>query len=202
MPQMSLISPTLNEAENLPPLFAKIAVALNGRAWEAVIVDDASSDGTPGVCADLAKNYPIKFLSRRYATNGLSGAVLHGMAQASGEYLVVMDADLQHPPERIPALLEPLEKNEADFVLGSRYVEGGGMAERFGLSRRFISRIATLLARPFAGQIHDPMSGFFALRRETYATAKHLTPIGYKIGLELMCKCQVKSVREIPIHFA
>ena len=129
MPQISLIIPTLNEAENLPSLFAKIAVALNGRSWEAVIVDDSSTDGTPAICADPSKDFPIKFLSRRYADNGLSGAVLHGMAQASGEFLVVMDADLQHPPERIAALLEPLEKNEAHFVIGSRYVEGGGMAE-------------------------------------------------------------------------
>ena len=201
MPQISLIIPTLNEAGNLPLLLPRIAGALAGREWEAVIVDDASVDQTPAVCEELAKRYPIRFFSRPYAINGLSGAVLHGMAQASGEFFAVMDADLQHPPERLPALLEPLEKGEADFVVGSRYVEGGGMAEKFGLLRRIISRGATLLARPFAGSIRDPMSGFFALRRETYEKAQHLTPIGYKIGLELMCKCQVNSVREVPIQF-
>jgi dolichol-phosphate mannosyltransferase len=201
MPQISLIIPTLNEAENLPLLLPRLAAALAGRDWEAVIVDDASRDATAAVCQELSKNHPIKFLSRLHATNGLSGAVLHGMAQASGAYFVVMDADLQHPPERIAPLLEPLEKGEADFTLGSRYIEGGGMAEKFGVIRRIISRGATLLARPFAGNTRDPMSGFFALRRETYQRARHLTPIGYKIGLELMCKCQVSSVREVPIHF-
>jgi len=86
MPEISLIIPTLNEAENLPLLLPKIAAALSGRDWEAIIVDDASTDQTPAVCVELVKRYPIKFLSRRYAENGLSGAVLHGMAQASGEF--------------------------------------------------------------------------------------------------------------------
>jgi dolichol-phosphate mannosyltransferase len=201
MPQISLIIPTINEAENLPELMPAIANALQGRDWEAIIVDDASTDGTPAICANLSKDYPIRLLSREYPTNGLSGAVLYGMAEAKGGVLVVMDADLQHPPERIPALIEPLESNTADFAVGSRYVEGGSMEERFGFMRRIISRLATLLASPFSGRVRDPMSGFFALRRETYLNAKRLTPIGYKIGLELMCKCQVKAVREVPIHF-
>src|SRR5436190_14251488 len=201
MPQISLIIPTINEAENLPNLMARLAEALLGRDWEAIIVDDASTDGTPAVCETLSKDFPLRLLVRQYPTNGLSGAVLHGMAEAKGEFLVVMDADLQHPPERILALLEVLEKQDADFAVGSRYVDGGSMEERFGLMRRFLSRFATFLARPFAGKVRDPMSGFFALRRETYLRAKRLTPIGYKIGLELMCKCQVKAVREVPIHF-
>src|SRR6185436_12143042 len=201
MPQISLIIPTINEAENLPILMARLAEALKGRDWEAIIVDDASNDGTPAVCQSLSKDFPIKILSREYPTNGLSGAVLFGMAEAKGDFLVVMDADLQHPPEKVSALLEPLEKDTADFAVGSRYVEGGSMEERFGLMRRLMSRLATFLASPFAGKVRDPMSGFFALRRETYLRAKRLTPIGYKIGLELICKCQVKLVREVPIHF-
>lgn len=201
MPQISLIIPTINEAENLPALMPRIADALRGRDWEAIIVDDASTDGTPAICAGLSKDFPIKMISREYPSNGLSGAVLHGLAEAGGEFVVVMDADLQHPPERIAALLEPLEKNDADFAVGSRYVDGGSMEERFGLARRMMSRLATFLASPFAGKVRDPMSGFFALRRQTYLAARRLTPIGYKIGLELMCKCQVKAVREVPIHF-
>jgi dolichol-phosphate mannosyltransferase len=68
--------------------------------------------------------------------------------------------------------------------------------------RKINSRVATWLARPFAGAVSDPMSGFFALRRETYERGRRLTPLGYKIGLELMCKCRVAGVREVPIHFA
>jgi dolichol-phosphate mannosyltransferase len=126
------------------------------------------------------------------------------MREARGRYLVVMDADLQHPPEKLPELLAPLENpsNGVDFVLGSRHVAGGSTGEKWGLFRKLNSRVATMLASPFAGPTRDPMSGFFALRRETLEGAQRLTPLGYKIGLELMCKCRVKRVHEIPIHFA
>jgi dolichol-phosphate mannosyltransferase len=199
--QVSVIVPTINEAENLPLLLSKIAVALAGRDFEVIVVDDDSTDNTAAVCAELAHKYPVKLLTRRNASDGLSGAVLHGMAQATGEYLVVMDADLQHPPDRLPALLAPLQSDQADFVVGSRYVQGGGTAEGWTFYRKINSGLATFLARPFAGGTTDPMSGFFALRRSSYLNARRLTPLGYKIGLELMCKCRVKRVKEIPIHF-
>ncbi len=131
----------------------------------------------------------------------MSGAVLEGMKIARGEYLLVMDADLQHPPEKIDELISLLEKNESDFSLGSRYIPGGGTHQKWSLFRQLNSRISTFLASPFAGKTHDPMSGFFALRRSTYERAQRLMPLGYKIGLELMCKCRVKNAREIPIHF-
>jgi dolichol-phosphate mannosyltransferase len=200
--RISLIIPTLNEAENLPLLVPQIAAALAGREYEILIVDDKSTDATPDVCAELAQQYPLRLLVREEPKDGLSGAVLHGLAAASGDAFVVMDADLQHPPQRLPELLAPLESGEADFVLGSRYVPGGSTGEKWTLFRKINSRIATLLARPFAGDTRDPMSGFFTLKRETYEQAQRLTPLGYKIGLELMCKCRVKRVREIPIHFA
>ena len=199
--QVSVIVPTLNESENIPLLLPAVAAALGKREYEIILVDDNSHDATEAVCAEFAKKYPLKLLVRKRPVNGLSGAVLHGMAEARGEYLVVMDADLQHPPDRLPALLEPLEKNESDFVLGSRYVPGGGTAEGWTFYRKINSGLATLLARPFAGGTTDPMSGFFTLKRSTYVSARHLTPLGYKIGLELMCKCRVKRVKEIPIHF-
>jgi dolichol-phosphate mannosyltransferase len=203
-PQISLVIPALNEAPNLPPLMEQIAAALAGRAggYEVLVVDDNSRDNTKEVAAELATRYPMRLIVREQPKNGLSGAVLHGIAEAKGEYLVVMDADLQHPPEKIPELLAPLERGEADFVVGSRYVPGGSIGEKWGVFRKTNSRVATMLARPFAGRTTDPMSGFFALKRSTYARAQRLTPLGYKIALELMCKSRVESVREIPIHFA
>ena len=201
-PQISLIIPAMNEGPNIPPLVEQIDAALKGRAYEIIIVDDNSADDTPDVCARLSQTYPLKLLVRTEPRNGLSGAVLHGMAEARGAIFVVMDADLQHPPSKLAELIAPLESGEADFVVGSRYMRGGSTGERWGIFRRINSRIATWLARPFAGRVTDPMSGFFALRRETFARAKRLTPLGYKIGLELMCKCRVERVREIPIHFA
>ena len=200
--RISIIVPALNEAENLPPLVERIDAALAGRSYEIIIVDDDSRDATPVVCAELAKRFPVTLIVRREPNDGLSGAVLEGMSRASGEIFVVMDADLQHPPEKLPELIAPLERDEADFVLGSRYVKGGSTETEWGLFRKINSWAATVLARPFAGKVTDPMSGFFALRRETYCGATRLTPLGYKIALELICKCRVQRVVEIPIHFA
>ncbi|HMB95765.1 MAG TPA: glycosyltransferase [Tepidisphaeraceae bacterium] len=199
---ISIIVPTLNEAENIPILVQQIAGVLAGRSYEILLVDDNSRDNTQQVCAELAKTYPLRLIVREHPKDGLGGAVLHGISQARGEYLVVMDADLQHPPQKLPELLAPLENDQVDFVLGSRLVPGGSVGEKWGLFRKINSSVATVLARPFAGATRDPMSGFFALRRQTFDRAQRLTPLGYKIGLELMCKCRVKNVREIPIHFA
>jgi dolichol-phosphate mannosyltransferase len=206
-PDISILVPTLNEAANLPELLRRTDAALAGRAYEVIVIDDQSPDDTPAVVTQLAERYPVRLHVRPAAYGGLSGAVLEGMRLARGRVFVVMDADLQHPPEKVPELVAAVEGGSngapaaADFALGSRYVAGGSTAEKWGPLRRFNSRVATLLARPFAGDTRDPMSGFFALRRETYERARRLTPLGYKIGLELMCKCRVAGVREVPIHF-
>ena len=200
-PTVSVILPTLNEAGNLALLVPRISKALRGRDHEILVVDDRSEDGTAAVCAELTRQHAMRLLVRTEPKNGLSGAVLFGMAMARGEYLVVMDADLQHPPERLGAMLEPLEANRADFVLGSRYVPGGSVEGAWGSFRRLTSSVATVLARPFARGVRDPMSGFFALRRRTFQAAQRLTPLGYKIGLELLSKCPIQRVVELPIHF-
>ena len=200
-PEISLIVPTLNEAANLPALAERVHAALAGRAYELLIVDDNSQDGTPAVCATLAERFPLRLIVRPHPDNGLSGAVLAGMAEARGGVLVSMDADLQHPPESLSAVVAPLENGDADFVIGSRYAVGGSIEVGWTPYRWLNSRVATLLARPFAGRVADPMSGFFALRRETYEQAQRLTPLGYKIALELLCKCRVRRVSEVPIHF-
>src|SRR4051812_10812070 len=202
-PDISILVPTLNEAANLPELLRRTDAALAGRAYEVIVIDDQSTDDTPAVVADLAARYPVRLHVRPTAYGGLSGAVLEGMRLARGRVFVVMDADLQHPPEKVPELVAAVDgaAATAGFALGSRYVPGGSTAEKWGPLRRFISRVATLLARPFAGDTRDPMSGFFALRRETYERARRLTPLGYKVGLELMCKCRVTRITEVPIHF-
>ena len=199
-PDISIIVPAWYEAENLPELVRRTALAMAGRSWEMVVVDDGSKDPTVEVCADLGGTYPLRLIRRTWAEHGLSGAVLHGIAHSQGGTIVVMDADLQHPPERVPALLEQLDAG-ADFALGSRYTAGGSTDGQWTLFRRINSEVATLLARPFAGAVRDPMSGFFALRRSTFDRAQRLTPLGYKIALELICKCRVQKVSEVPIHF-
>jgi dolichol-phosphate mannosyltransferase len=112
-----------------------------------------------------------------------------------------MDADLSHPPEALPLLIKEIENPEIDFVIGSRYVSGAGTDASWGLFRWLNSKVATLLARPFT-RAQDPMSGFFGLKKSTFCRSKRLNPIGYKIGLELIVKCECRNVREIPIFFA
>ncbi len=197
---ISVIVPAWNEAENIPQLVPRIAAALAGRAFEILIVDDGSGDGTAEVCAKLTETFPLRLLVRNPPLHGLSGAVLDGIAASNGKTIIVMDADLQHPPERLPDLLRALDDG-ADFALGSRYVPGGSTDGQWTLFRKVNSWVATALARPFAGKVRDPMSGFFALRRSTFDRAQRLTPLGYKIALELMCKCRVNRVQEVPIHF-
>jgi len=199
--EISLIIPTLNEAANLTPLAERIDAAMRGRRYEVLIIDDNSRDNTSAVCQQLSRRFPLRLIVRLQPKDGLSGAVLHGMAQARGAIVVVMDADLQHPPEKLSEIVFPLERGEADFVIGSRYVKGGSIESGWSPYRALNSWVATVLARPFAGKVRDPMSGFLALKRADYQNAKRLTPLGYKIGLELLCKTRAKRVLEVPIHF-
>jgi dolichol-phosphate mannosyltransferase len=201
--EVSVIVPTYCEAENLPELTRRIhdAVGKACLSFEILIVDDNSPDDTPTVVAELAQQHPVQLIVRK-EDRGLSSAVICGMDQARGKILVVIDADLSHPPEKIPALVRLLDDPNYDFAVGSRYVAGGSTADDWGLYRWFNSKVATLLARPFTSA-SDPMAGFFALRRDDFERARpHLNPVGYKIGLELMVKCGCQRVAETPIHFS
>ena len=199
--EVSVIVPTYCEADNLPTLIPRISDALNGAGMcgEILVVDDNSPDGTEQVCTGLSAEYPVRLIVRR-AERGLSSAVIDGMRQAQGAVLVVVDADLSHPPEKIPELVRAVQCDGADFAIGSRYVAGGGTDEKWGLFRWLNSKVATLLARPLT-TARDPMAGFFALSRSKFESATHLDPIGYKIGLELIVKCGCRRIAEVPIFF-
>jgi len=202
-PAVSVVVPTYREADNIPMLVPRIHQALVGADLpaEIILVDDDSRDGTvEAVAALAARQLPVR-LEVRTAERGLSSAVLHGFRQARGEFLVCMDADLSHPPEKIAELIAPLHSGEADFTIGSRYVAGASTDASWGLFRWLNSKVATLLARPLV-RVKDPMSGFFALRRDRFEAAAELSPIGYKIGLELLVKTGARKTVEVPIHFA
>lgn len=202
MPHLSIIVPTYCEAENLAALTRAISAALRDQMYnyEIIVVDDDSPDDTVAVCAELSQQFPLK-LHVRTSERGLSSAVVAGMNLAEGDLLICMDADLSHPAEAIPEIAAALENPLTDFVIGSRYVRGGSTEMGWGLFRWLNSKAATLLARPLT-TASDPMAGFFGLRRETFRNARELDPIGYKIGLELIIKCECLNVVEIPIHFA
>jgi dolichol-phosphate mannosyltransferase len=197
---IDVIVPTYREALNLPLLIERLTTLKNGPIprLHLTIVDDNSQDGTDEVIRQL--NMPWVSLIVRTSNRGLSSAVLEGLNRTSGDVIIVMDADLSHPPEAIPSMLEKLG-NGSDFVIGSRYTDGGVTDDNWGLFRWLNSRVATLFARPFTN-VGDPMSGFFALERATYSKADFLNPIGYKIGLELLVKCRCCRIAEVPISFA
>jgi len=196
---VTIVVPTYREAENLPLLIDRVAEVrrASGLAFDLLFMDDDSRDGSEAVVG--ARLEPWVQLVVRTDERGLSQAVLEGMRRARGEVLVCMDADLSHPVEAIPVMVSKLEEG-ADFVFGSRYVDGGSTADDWGFLRWLNSRVATLLARPLTS-VRDPMAGFFALRRATFDQGQDLNPVGYKIGLELIVKCRCERVVEVPIHF-
>jgi dolichol-phosphate mannosyltransferase len=197
---VSVIVPTYKEVASLPALIARVAAVRDAHQLdlELIISDDNSRDGSEEVVRNAALPW-VRMLVRT-TDRGLSPAVLDGMRLARHDWLFVMDADLSHPPEKIPEMLAALEEG-ADFVLGSRYVAGGSTDAEWGFHRWLNSKIATWLARPFS-PAKDPMSGFFGLRRQTFLRGQDLNPIGYKIALELLVKCRCARIVEVPIHFA
>ena len=202
-PLVSIVVPTYREAENLPRLVEEISSAMRESRYgfEIIIVDDDSRDGSiESVERLIREGHPVR-IEVRTDPRDLSRAALHGFRSAAGKYLVCMDADLSHPASSIPQFIDTLALEEADFVVGSRYVQGGSTEERWGLFRRLNSGVATLLARPLV-RVKDPMSGFFAFPAEILKEVTRLDPVGYKILLELLVRARARRIIELPIHFA
>ena len=197
---VSIVVPTFREAANIPALVERVHAALAGSGieWELILADDDSGDGSEAVVAALAQRLPVRIETRRDPPRDLSRSVLFGIRRARFDRIVVMDADLSHPPERIADLLRVLD-GDCDMAIGSRYAPGGHIDRAWSPWRLLNSRASTLLARPLAG-CSDPMSGFFALDRRTLPDLDALRPIGYKIALELMVRGRLR-VGEVPIGF-
>ena len=195
---VSIIVPSLNEEENIAPLVSQIiASAVPFR--EILFVDDHSTDATRDMVRALAESQPIRLIEQDGADLGLAGAIMLGARAARGEILLVMDADLSHPPELINDLLAPLFAGAADMVVGSRYVKGGS-TPGWPLWRRIVSRVGAALAYPLTG-VHDSMCGFFAIPRSRLL---ELAPpaSGFKIAFETIVHGgRTLRVREIPIAF-
>lgn len=197
---ISIVVPTYREVENIPHLLARIDRLRheNGLLLEVIFMDDDSGDGS--VEAVESAGFDWARIIVRTENRGLSPAVIDGFRAARYPVLVCMDCDLSHPPEKIPQLVLGLNAGQ-QFMIGSRYVPGASTDDDWGFLRWLNSRVATLLARPLT-QIRDPMSGFFALRKSDFEKAKDLNPVGYKIALELIVKCDFENVGEVPIHFS
>lgn len=204
--ELTVIVPTRNEAGNVGPLLDRLGRALEGRAFEVLFVDD-STDATPQVIAATATARPfgVRLIARPPTRrNGLSGAVVEGMAAAHGRWLCVIDADLQHPPELIPRLLAQAQRTAADIVVASRQADLLGPV---GLSRgrAFTSQALTILARMVFPRVlknvSDPLTGFFLARRAAIDTTV-LQPEGFKILLELLVRHPDLRVTELHFDFA
>ena len=169
---------------------------MGGRVWEMVVVDDASPDGTADVAARLAATRPVRVVHRP-GKAGLASAVIAGMKEAHGEVLVVMDADLSHPPEVVPTLVDAIDAG-ADLAVGSRYVKGGGTMD-WPLRRRIVSRVACLMGNVLV-PVRDATSGFFAVRRPAVEGVR-LNGIGFKIGFEVIARARTRRIVEVPYVF-
>jgi len=204
-PKLGLAIPTLNEAENIGPLLEGIHEAMSGAPadYELIVVDDDSKDDTAKVAHECAMRDPRVRVFTRKGKRGLAGAVMYGWAQTDASLLGVIDADLQHPPDVLPKLIEPV-LNGNDIAIASRYVARGnnGLGD-WNWLRAFISRAGTLATAPLQKKemrIRDPLSGFFVVRRECI-DGLDLKPEGFKILLEILVRGRVQHPVEVPFHF-
>ncbi len=200
---MSVVTPTFNEAENVPLLVARLHDALGDLPHEIIVADDDSPDRTWEVAEQLAEKDPSVIVMRRFHDPGLSAAVLDGMSIARGEVLAVIDADLQHDETILPEMVERIRSDRADVCVGSRSTVGGGYGD-WAASRRLVSWVATLIARLLLRvPVSDPMSGYFAVSRKAYEdTAARINPQGFKILLEFVGRNRDLRVHEVGYEFA
>ena len=197
---ITLVIPTYNESENIPILLEKVFGVFKESNLDGnvIVVDDNSPDGTWKIAEGLKEKYARLEVLRRLNERGLSSAVLHGFRSSKSDILGVMDADLSHPPEKIPELVEPIIKGEADIVIGSRYIDRGEIGD-WALQRKISSKLATLAVKGLTN-VKDPMSGFFFLKREVIEDVE-LSPKGFKIALEILVRGKYHKVVEVPILF-
>lgn len=197
-PLATIVVPTYNERENVAPLAWRIFAACDPASVELLIVDDASPDGTADVARSLAPSLPVRCVVRK-DERGLATAVIRGLREATTPLAVVMDADLSHPPERIPDLLGAMRDERVEMAIGSRFVPGAKVDLYWPLHRRLNSLFGRLLARPLT-PVRDMMSGFFCVRTAGLQLDR-LDPVGYKIALELIVRHRWRNVAELPITF-
>lgn len=198
---LTIVVPTFNESLNLEPLAHAVQSALQGIRYELLIADDDSPDLTWLKAKQMTANFPAMRVLRRKSQPGLAASVIDGFLHARGDIVACIDADLQHDPCILPAMLRLLEEGN-DLVIGSRYVAKGGVRD-WNIFRRLQSLIATTLARVCLGvEIRDPMSGFFMMRRQDFfRIRKKLSAQGFKILLEILMALQPQKLAEVPYTF-
>lgn len=200
---VAVVVPTLNEAANVEALIAKLSIVLAGRGWEVVFVDDNSGDGTSDLVRRIAQRSRHVRIVQRIGRRGLSSAVIEGILATAAPVIAVMDGDLQHSEDALPRLIDAVANGSADLAVGTRYAVGGGTGD-WDAQRARMSRWATRIGQRALGTaVSDPMSGFFAIRRDAFERAlPRLSAIGFKILLDLLASSPSPlRVVEVPYEF-
>ena len=202
---LSLVLPTYNESKNIPKIVNLLSQTLDQaipNAYELIVVDDNSPDCTWEIAAELMPEYPQLRVMRRTEERGLSTAVIRGWQAARGEVLGVIDADLQHPPDLLLKLWGEIARG-GDLAVASRHVEGGGVSD-WSPIRRILSRgaqtLGLIILPEVIGRVSDPMSGYFMVRRSCIA-GRTLSPVGYKILIEVVARGRVPWIGEVGYVF-
>lgn len=201
--ELALIIPTFNERDNIVLLLTSLQQALVGIECEIIFVDDNSSDGTADLIASFARDDRTIRLIRRFGRRGLASAVIEGILASAAPACLVMDADLQHDESIIPQLFTAISEPGTDLAIATRYAGGGSIGD-WDEGRAWVSRLATRLAATLLRtHISDPMSGFFAVRREAFMEAlPQLSASGYKILLDIVSSAPRPLMwKEIPYRF-
>lgn len=200
MSKISVVVPTYNESENVGNLTNQIDYALRGIDYEVIFVDD-STDNTPDAIKKVIEENPNVRMEHRETEKGLATAVLEGFKLSRGDYIAVMDADLQHPPAILRSMYAVMETG-VDFCVPSRFIPGGSDGG-LGPYRKLVSGVARYIGKimlPSLRKITDPTSGLFMFRRSVIEDAD-LRPIGWKIMVEVLAMGNYRSVVEIPYKF-
>eukprot|EP00735_Rhodelphis_limneticus_P003989 TRINITY_DN15530_c0_g1::TRINITY_DN15530_c0_g1_i1::g.28538::m.28538 TRINITY_DN15530_c0_g1::TRINITY_DN15530_c0_g1_i1::g.28538 ORF type:complete len:259 (-),score=76.86,sp/Q9WU83/DPM1_CRIGR/68.07/3e-121,Glycos_transf_2/PF00535.21/8.2e-37,Glyco_tranf_2_3/PF13641.1/2.3e-13,Glyco_tranf_2_2/PF10111.4/4.4e-07,Glyco_transf_21/PF13506.1/3e-06,Glyco_tranf_2_4/PF13704.1/0.0068,Glyco_tranf_2_5/PF13712.1/0.089 TRINITY_DN15530_c0_g1_i1:86-796(-) len=207
MSKYSVLLPTYNERENISLIVWLLAKTFeeNKLNYEIIIIDDGSPDGTQDVVKELEKIYPNKLLLRpRAGKLGLGSAYMHGIKHATGDYVIILDADMSHHPKFIPEFIAKQKEGNYDVVTGSRYIPGGGV---FGwdLRRKLTSRVANYLAHTLLNPGVSDLTGSFRLYKKDVfeEILKHVKSKGYVFQMEIVVRAKELgySVGEVPITF-
>ena len=202
-PELAVVIPVLNEADNVAPLVERLTRALAGIRWEAIFVDDDSPDGTADVVRALARLQGNLRCVQRLGRRGLSSACIEGILSSAAPYIAVMDGDLQHDETLLPKMLAKIRAERLDVIVASRYTDAGSVGD-WQRSRVVISDVAGRLSRLVVkADLTDPMSGFFMVERNAFAAAmRSLTGQGFKILLDLFASSpRPLAFAEVPLSF-
>lgn len=198
---LTIVVPTFNEAGNIEAIISSVQNALTEISWEIIFVDDDSPDGTADLVKDIAKDDSRIRCIRRINRRGLTSAAMEGILASSATCIAVMDADLQHDETLLSKMYDLITSDEADIVIGSRYIQGGSTGSGLSPFRLFVSKAATLMGQfILKANVTDPMSGYFMLRRTTFEHQMHkLSGKGFKVLLDLLSSADRDiRVKELP----